>query len=91
MTMTTSFPLSIITQEEAMHDGVDLFAARSAVFGNMMESTYEHYLLKKDLVQHIKSLNQYLLILLFYLLSLLYLFIPLMIERGKQTIIAVLL
>ena len=46
-----------ITAEEAIADGVDLFAARVAAFDTSMQSSYEHYLLKKDLVEHLNSIR----------------------------------
>ncbi len=42
-----------ITEELALEDGVDLFAAGSAAFDTRMQSITEHFLLKTDLVQHI--------------------------------------
>jgi Plant transposon protein len=56
----STFPLfgqPMVTHTEAVADVVDLFSARVAQFGNAMESSYEHFLLKKDLVEHINSLN----------------------------------
>ena len=44
-----------ISQEEAAADGIDLFAARVAAFEAAMESSYEHLLLKRDLVEHINK------------------------------------
>ena len=44
-----------ITAAEAAADGVDLFAARAGKFGVLMESSYLHYQLKQDLVEHIWS------------------------------------
>ena len=46
-----------ITQEEAEADGLTLQAARMAAFDQRKESSYEHLLLKKDLVEHINNLN----------------------------------
>jgi hypothetical protein len=44
-----------ITAQEAANDGVDLFGARVAAFDRSMRSSYEHFLLKKDLVEHINE------------------------------------
>jgi Plant transposon protein len=46
-----------VTAEEAAADGIELWAARVSGFGTAMESSYEHELLKNDLVEHISSLN----------------------------------
>jgi Plant transposon protein len=46
-----------VTAEEAAAEGIDLWAARVSGFGTAMESSYEHELLKNDLVEHISSLN----------------------------------
>ena len=54
----SGFPLfgrSVITQQEALADGCDLWAARMSQFSNMMESSYEHGKLKRDLIEHINS------------------------------------
>ncbi|KAG7364220.1 plant transposon protein [Nitzschia inconspicua] len=56
-----NFPLfgrQQITRHEAAQDQVSLFAARVAQFDNMMQSSYEHFKLKKDLVEHISSLKE---------------------------------
>ena len=55
---SVTFPLfgkQEITPEQAMAEGVDLFAARVGRFSVAMESPWEHYELKKDLVEHIHS------------------------------------
>jgi hypothetical protein len=52
----TLFGRQQVTQEEAAAEGCDLWAARVAQFGTAMESSYEHTLLKNDLVEHINSL-----------------------------------
>jgi Plant transposon protein len=46
-----------VSEEEAAADGCDLWAARVAQFGTHMESSYEHLLLKKDLVEHINTFD----------------------------------
>lgn len=56
----SSFPLfgrSEISGTEAANDGIDLFLARSSAFDMAMQSSYEHFLLKQDLVEHICSMN----------------------------------
>jgi hypothetical protein len=55
---SNKFPLfgkNPINAQEAANDGVDLFAARVAAFDQRMRSSYEHFLLKKDLVEHTNS------------------------------------
>ncbi len=47
-----------VSQQEADEEALGLFAARLANFSNSMESSYEHYLLKQDLVEHINSLKK---------------------------------
>jgi Plant transposon protein len=57
---SAAFPLfgrHQVTQEEANAEGIDLWAARVTGFETAMESSYEHALLKNDLVEHISSLN----------------------------------
>lgn len=46
-----------VTAEEANTEGIELWAARVAGFETAMESSYEHELLKNDLVEHISSLS----------------------------------
>ena len=46
-----------VTAEEANNEGIDLWAARVTGFESAIESSYEHDLLKHDLVEHISSLN----------------------------------
>jgi Plant transposon protein len=46
-----------VTAEEANSEGIDLWAARVTGFETAMESSYEHDLLKNDLVEHISSLS----------------------------------
>lgn len=45
-----------VTAEEAIAEGIELWAARVSGFETAMESSYEHELLKNDLVEHINSL-----------------------------------
>lgn len=55
-----SFPLfgrRQITQQEAVNDGIDIWAARVSAMSTAMESSYEHGMLKKDLVEHINSFS----------------------------------
>ena len=57
---TAGFPLfgkRQITPVQAFNEGVDLFAARSSAFDHGMQNTWEHFLLKQDLVAHINALN----------------------------------
>lgn len=51
------FGRSQVTAAQAAAEGVDLFAARSANLNNRMQSTYEHFKLKHDLVAHIDKLS----------------------------------
>ena len=44
-----------ISASQALADGIDLFAVRVAAFNSSMQSSYEHILLKKDLVEHINN------------------------------------
>ena len=53
----SSFGRQQITAEQAAADSIVLFAARVAAFDTAMQSSYEHYLLKRDLVEHINSLK----------------------------------
>ena len=55
---TRSFPLfgkAEVTAEQAAADGVDLFAARVSRFAVAMESNWEHFELKRDLVEHVND------------------------------------
>ena len=55
-----TFPLfgrQQITPAQAAADGIDLFSARMAAFDTAMQSSWKHFQLKKDLVEHIKSLT----------------------------------
>lgn len=47
-----------VTGEEATAEGIELWSARVSGFATAMESSYEHELLKNDLVEHISALNQ---------------------------------
>ena len=51
----TLFGRRQITVEEADDEGLDLFAARVGAFATAMQSSYEHFLLKEDLVEHINA------------------------------------
>ena len=54
--MERGFPLfgkNQITAEQAMAEGVDLFAARLGKFSVTMESEYLHFQLKNDLIDHV--------------------------------------
>ena len=44
-----------ISALDATRDGVDLFAARVAAFDTHMMNSYEHFLLKADLVAHVNK------------------------------------
>jgi hypothetical protein len=46
-----------VTGEEAIAEGIELWSARVSGFATAMESSYEHELLKNDLVEHISALN----------------------------------
>ena len=47
------FGRAAITEQEAVMEGIDLFAARVAAFDMAMQSSFEHFKLKQDLVEHI--------------------------------------
>ena len=44
-----------VTNAEAIADGVDVFGARVAAFEIGMESSYEHFILKRDLVEYVNA------------------------------------
>jgi Plant transposon protein len=46
-----------VTAEEAYNEGIELWAARVTGFETAIESSYEHDLLKNDLVEHISSFS----------------------------------
>jgi Plant transposon protein len=46
-----------ITEYEAYLEGLDIFAARLSAFNLAMESSTEHFNLKRDLVEHINNGN----------------------------------
>ena len=48
----TLFGKSEVTEEEAEADGIDLFSARLRMFNADMQSSYQHFALKKDLLEH---------------------------------------
>jgi hypothetical protein len=59
-TAADRFPLfrkNQISEADIAAEGLDVFAACVALFDGQMQSSYEHYLLKKDLVEHISNTN----------------------------------
>jgi hypothetical protein len=51
-----SFPLfgrNEITADVAAYDGADLFACRVSAFDSAMRSSWEHFKLKDDIVEHV--------------------------------------
>jgi hypothetical protein len=49
------FSGSVIDEDIILADGVDLFAARSSNFNTGMQSSVNHYALKRDLTEHLYS------------------------------------